>query len=158
MEYKIIYGSKGEIIVVDVEDYEKLNNYNWNCFYYYPRTFKRSKETGKLIGTCMHNIIMSISSKETFVDHINNNPLDNRKENLRLCSPTQNGYNRKLNKNNTIGYKGVTWHKRDKRFQASIKVAGKKIHLGYFKNAEDAAEAYNKAAIKYFAEFAKLNE
>jgi hypothetical protein len=154
---KIIYGSKNEEIIVDDEDYDYLSKFNWNCYYFYARTFKRPKETNKLVGFCMHNMIMKISSKTVFVDHINGNTLDNRKENLRLCSPTENCYNKKRSKNNTTGFKGVVYHKRDKKFQATVKFKGKTIYLGYFNTAEEAGEAYDKKALELFGEYSNTN-
>jgi hypothetical protein len=92
------------------------------------------------------------------VDHINGNTLDNRKENLRICTQNQNGKNRLLNKNNVSGYKGVTYKKANKLWCAQIVVNYHKMYLGLFTTAEAAALAYNEAAKKYHGEFAKLNE
>jgi hypothetical protein len=92
------------------------------------------------------------------LDHKNNTPDDNRWNNLREATNHQNKYNRKNNVNNTSGIKGVHWHKNILMWNARIGVNGKKIHLGYFTIKEDAARAYNEAAIKYYGEFARLNE
>lgn len=92
------------------------------------------------------------------VDHINGNPLDNRRSNLRICKEKENLLNRRTYKTNTAGLKGVSWHKRVKKFQAQIQVYGKKICLGYYKDIQTAARAYNEAAKKYHGEFARLNE
>jgi len=83
------------------------------------------------------------------IDHINRNKSDNRIANLRLASPEQNAQNRLKNSKNTSGYKGVTWHKRDAKWQAAITVKGKVIHLGYFARVEDAYSAYIMASKKY---------
>jgi hypothetical protein len=83
------------------------------------------------------------------IDHINRNKSDNRIANLRNASASQNAQNREKNLKNTSGYKGVTWHKRDKRWQSAITVQGKVIHLGYYKSAEDAYAAYVEASKKY---------
>lgn len=156
MSYKIIYSNSGKEIFVDNEYYEILIKYNWNDYTGYARTFKR--KNGKFYSLLMHRIILNLTDNKIKVDHINGNGLDNRKQNLRLATTQENGYNRKVNKNNTSGYKGVVYHKRDKRYQCSIKINGKRIHLGYFKTAIEAAKAYNEAAIKYFGEFARLNK
>ena len=89
-------------------------------------------------------------------DHINGNGLDNRRENLRICSAAENRRNHKMLSTNTSGYNGVSktsfgnWH-------TCISVKGKTIHLGTYKEIEKAALAYNMAAKEYFGEFANLN-
>lgn len=93
-----------------------------------------------------------------FIDHINGNPLDNQRANLRYATHAQNMRNRKLNKNNTSGYKGVLAPRgKDKTWRAEIKCNNIRYRLGSFKNKEDAARAYNIAAIRYHGEFARLN-
>ena len=91
------------------------------------------------------------------VDHINGNPLDNRKSNLRICTNAENQRNRGVNKNNTSGYKGVCWAKQNKKWKARIKHNGKLIHLGYYKDKEEAARAYDKKAKELHGEYAYLN-
>ena len=94
------------------------------------------------------------------VDHINNNKLDNRVENLRLCTRHENMRNLPLSKNNTSGYKGVLVRKGKKKtaYDASITVNGKCIRLGSYDTAEDAARAYDEAAVKHHGLFAKTNK
>ena len=91
------------------------------------------------------------------VDHIDRNTFDDRIENLRLATRAQNGANKSKQKGTSSEYKGVCWHKRDKKWRAQIKVNGKTIHLGYFADEMDAASAYDEAAMEYFGEFANLN-
>jgi hypothetical protein len=91
-----------------------------------------------------------------YVDHINRNGLDCRKENLRIATNSQNNMNRGMFKNNTSGYRGV--HRKGNMWRAMIYVSGKQIRLGTFKNIKDAASAYNAAAIQYHGEFASLND
>ena len=93
-----------------------------------------------------------------YVDHINGIKDDNRIVNLRGCTTSQNGGNRRISSNNKSGFKGVTWSSRSNKWKSSIRVNGNGKHLGYFSNLIKAAEAYNKAAIKYFGEFANLNK
>lgn len=79
------------------------------------------------------------------IDHINGDTLDNRISNLRECSPSQNGENRRRFSNNTSGYTGSSWNKRLRKWHAQITVGGNKIHLGYFDSAESAGAAYIEA-------------
>jgi hypothetical protein len=110
-------------------------------------------------GDRLSRVVMAeeLSGKEhLFVDHIDHDLLNNRRENLRVCTNAQNSRNSKLSKCNKTGYKGVYCLNR-RSFRARIVVDYKTIHLGYFSNAGDAAKAYNEAALKYFGEFACLN-
>lgn len=88
------------------------------------------------------------------VDHINGNRTDNRICNLRLATTRQNQGNRRLQKNNMSGVKGVSWHAAHQKWMATIRKNGRKTHLGYFANKEEAASAYQKAAILIFGQFA----
>jgi len=89
------------------------------------------------------------------IDHINCIPSDNRILNLRECSVSENSANSSFRSNNKSGYKGVSWHKKLKKWAAQIGVKRKNIKLGYFDSAEEAANAYCVAAMKYFGEFAR---
>lgn len=88
------------------------------------------------------------------IDHIDCNPTNNMVSNLRWCSKSQNGMNRSKPRNNTTGYKGVS-RCRGSRFQAGIKLNGKRFHLGTFNTAEEAFEAYKLKAIELHGVFAK---
>lgn len=87
------------------------------------------------------------------LDHIDNDPSNNRISNLREASVSQNGANSRISKNNKAGFKGV--YQRGKKYRAQIMVLRKKINLGTFNTAEEAASAYADAAIMYFGEFAR---
>lgn len=157
------YGEKE--ILIDDEDYDKVSKYNWhlgkNRKNIYVIRNKRDKD--KRIVESLHRYLMG-HPENKIVDHINGNTLDNRKENLRICTNTENTRNKDRYKNNKIGYKGVLIHKEKKNgieYQyiiAEIRVNKKKINLGHFKTKELAALAYNQAAIKYFGEFARINK
>ena len=88
------------------------------------------------------------------IDHINNDVSDNRVENLRDATSKQNSYNRRKPLSNTSGYKGVTFHKRDKRWQACVEVDGKTNFLGYFSSAESAHKSYCSAIDKLHGPYA----
>lgn len=147
------------IALIDDDDYEKLSKIKW---YYrknegYAVGNLPSPEKGVYPKVLMHRYIMD-APKGKQVDHINGNKLDNRKSNLRIATASTNKANCGLRKSNTSGYKGVSIQKgRTKKWAAQIKVDYNRIHLGYFYTKEEAALAYNEAALKYFGEFAKLN-
>ena len=104
----------------------------------------------------MHREIAGLTwGDKLVVDHINGNPLDNRRTNLRVCTNAENMRNRGKNKNNTSGFKGVTYFKFAKLWKAQIKVDRKGVFLGYFKTPEAAHQAYCEAAAKYHGDFAK---
>lgn len=91
------------------------------------------------------------------IDHKNRNPLDNRRENLRYCTHSQNLANKSMQVNSKTGYRGVDFHKARGKFRARIVVKDRSIHLGRFNTPEEAALAYNIAAKEIYGEFAFLN-
>jgi len=92
------------------------------------------------------------------VDHINGDKLDNRRVNLRPANPTEQQANTPKPKNNTSGYKGVTWVAANRKWQAHLRYQRKLRHIGYFATPEEAALAYNEEARRLFGEFCRLNE
>lgn len=91
------------------------------------------------------------------LDHIDGNKINNKIENLRKATHSENNRNRSKPSNNTSGYKGVAWHKQENKWRAYITINQKQISLGLYDDKEDAVKAYNNAATKYHGEFAKLN-
>lgn len=145
---------------VDYEDALWLSQWKW---YSSKRGYARrtANGTADTASTLMHRVILEFHGYDLMgmdVDHINGNPLDNRKSNLRIVSHQENCFNRKLSRNNSTGHKGVSVYRPNGKFKASIKVNYQQKHLGYFDTAEEAAIAYNKAAVQYFGECARLNE
>lgn len=153
-EIKLANG-KG-IALVDDEDYEIHGNFNWykSSHGYVCRKVRRN---GRRETLFLHREIMGAKKGEK-VDHINRDRLNCQRQNLRFATSKQNNQNRSPRKGTSSRFKGVCWHKSDKAWYASIKVDNKSIHLGRFKNEEDAARAYNDAAYIYFGEFAYLNK
>jgi len=98
-------------------------------------------------------LYMTGNFPENFIDHINHIRDDNRWANLRNATTSQNGSNRVKQKNNKSGYKGVRWHKTNKRWHAEIRYMNKYIHLGLYTTPQEAAEAYKKKSIELFGEF-----
>lgn len=91
-------------------------------------------------------------------DHVDHNGLNNQSANCRPATPGQNVHNLRLSRNNTSGYKGVSWYPKTGKWAASIRVEGRRIHLGYHEDARDAAMAYDAAAHEHFGEYAYTNE
>ena len=107
----------------------------------------------------MHRLISGAGEGER-VDHINRNGLDNRRRNLRIATPSQNGANRIADRRR-IGtsspHKGVTWDKNRQKWSAYIHVNGKTRSLGRFATELEAAAAYDRAAVEAWGRFARLN-
>lgn len=95
---------------------------------------------------------------EKFLDHINNNPSDNRIVNLREVTNAQNSFNQKRSVGNTSGYKGVSFHKHRQKFQANIKKNYIQYYLGLFDTAKEAHEAYCRKAKELYREFANFGQ
>ena len=106
-------------------------------------------------GQFLHRFIMG-DEKGYLVDHINGNTLDCRRNgNLRRTDPLGNSQNAKIRADNTTGYKGVQWYPRYEKYVARIRSQGKRVCLGYFSSAKEAADAYHKAALEFHGEFAR---
>jgi len=152
--------TEGKFTIVDPSDFYLLNAFDWlTCGRddnLYAARVIRSK-TGQLNTILMHRQILN-APPGLLVDHSNTNSLDNRRENLRLATPSQNSCNSRRDKSKTYSrYRGVSFSKRKGKWFATIRVNGKKIWLGYFDNELDAAKAYDAAARMYHKEFAQLN-
>ena len=155
---KEIHLTQGKVALVDDEDYEWLSQWKW-CATRTPYTYYAMRSrwvNGKDKTTKMHRVIMD-APPGMHVDHINHNGLDNRKENMRVCTRTENIRNSRKQRRCTSEYKGVCWHKHRNKWITRITADKKSKYLGYFKKETDAALAYNLAALKYFGEFANIN-
>lgn len=152
--------SRGMAAIVDDEDYSFLLSFTWFADPCSPRrkTFRARHNfcvNGSTRALLMHRLVAAVSHADV-VDHINHNPLDNRRCNLRICSHEENAFNRINTKHSSV-YKGVTWHKAANAWCAQIASNGIKRHLGCFKDELDAAAAYDTAAILIHGEFACTN-
>ncbi|MCD1264056.1 hypothetical protein B5M44_04210 [Shinella sumterensis] len=100
-------------------------------------------------------LYMTGTIPEVFIDHKNRNRSDNRWDNLRVATNSQNQMNTDMKSNNTSGFKGVSWHKAEGKWRADIRIGGAKVCLGYFDKSEEAHEAYLKAVEEHHGEFAR---
>jgi AP2 domain len=160
-----LYGkkAKGRVALVDPEDYDLVMQYRWHVDEYerpsrgtkhgpYAKTETRGPKPHALIR--MHTLITGW----TLVDHQDHNGLNNRRSNLRDATGTLNAANQhKRSRPTSSRYKGVTWDKRDRKWRAQIKDGPRYRSIGYFRNEEDAARAYDAAALAAWGEFAFLN-
>lgn len=139
--------------LIDEIDADLVEGYNWALVgkYIYVTVEERHpqplyREIAKRLGLSLANDI----------DHKDGNPMNCKRDNLREATRSQNQANRKLQCNNTTGFKGVTKFKGRNKWFSKITVDGKHIHLGSFDTPEDAHAAYCKAATKHFGEFARF--
>lgn len=149
--------TQGKIALIDDEDFEELSRYKW-CAKKNRKTFYAirgiKKTNGKWTTLYMHRFILRESNSLVITDHKDENGLNNQKYNLRPCTASKNKMNRGKQANNTSGFKGVSWHKRMKKWKAEIEAKGKIFFLGLFLTPEEAYKAYCEAAQKHHKEFA----
>lgn len=147
--------TKGAYATVDDADFEALSKYSW-CFSNTGYAVRGTMKGGESRIYLMHREILGAKPDEE-IDHVDGNRLNNQRSNLRLCSSAENKHNRGKSKNNTSGYKGVHWNKQNGKWRSRIMVNRRVYHLGFFENSEDAAKAYDIAALKYHKDFARVN-
>ena len=161
-EYITIQLTKGQTTIIDVVDAD-LADLKWYTHkakdrYYAMRTKRTKLDKHNIM---LHKVILERMldrplEKDEMPDHVNtNNPLDNRRSNLRVANCSQNNMNKKKPSSNTSGYKGVAWDRCVGKWKVMIQYNYKKKHIGYFDNIEDAAQAYADASAKYHGEFGR---
>lgn len=149
--------TQGQVALVDDEDFERFGNLKWHASWN-PKNFSfyvarnSSSPNRKLIW--LSREIVGVTDQHVKVDHKNHNTLDNRRQNLRTCTHSQNLSNRNgLDSRNTSGVRGVSLVKKSGKWIAVIGVKGEKIALGTFIDIKEAALVYAAANQKYFGEF-----
>ena len=152
--------SQGRVAMVDDEDFERLNQHKWcvhqkDGIYYALRHF--TKSNGKKTMKFMHREILELGDHIPCVDHIDRDGLNNRRNNLRLATNSQNFMNKIAHRNASSAFKGVRWHKRDNVWTAQITLNKKYVHIGQFRDEMEAARAYDRKAKELFGEYARLN-
>ena len=157
---RIIELTKGMVAKVSDSDYELVSDYKWYAHkgtsgHYYAANMT-NKVDGKRQRIFMHRLINN--TPEGFeTDHANGDSLDNRRNNLRTVTKSQNQHNTVLRKDNTSGFKGVGWHKASGKWRTRINKDGVTVFSGFFHSKLEAAEAYNEQALELFGEYARLN-
>lgn len=149
--------TQGKYTIVDNIDFEWVNSFKW----YAKKQGEKSKvarnitnKKGTQDTVLLHRIIMKCP-KGMEVDHIDGDPLNNQRKNLRLCTKKQNRQNKGFSKNNQSGYKGVTLHRNV--YEVYVRKNNRHTFVGSHKNKHEAAKIYNKEAKKVFGKFSKLN-
>jgi hypothetical protein len=156
-KFRTISLGNGLETIVDIRDYEFLSKFRWGVSDpKKPYACRYLRVHGRKKRIRMHNQIIKAPVNHE-IDHINNNCLDNRRSNLRVCTANQNMWNRPKQANNKSGFIGVCWRTNRSRWIAQIDIHGKRKRVGSFKTREEAARAYDAAALKYHPEFAVLN-
>lgn len=139
-----------------VEGYKWCASWDKGTRSYY--AIRGASHLEKLSGTPrsirMHSTI-NATPRGFHTDHINGDTLDNQCSNLRTATASQNLMNRGKNSNNTSGYKGVTYNKNSRKWEAQIKINRQNKHLGLFTDPESAARAYAVASKTYYGDFTK---
>lgn len=153
--------TRGQSALVDDSDFHIVANQKWYALwseeaqtFYAARSGGRAN--GKRILILMHRLITGTTERTIHVDHKNHIGTDNQRSNLRVCTPSLNGGNRR----SRIGkskFKGVSWDSKRKKWLAELKTKGKRLFLGRHDSEEAAALAYNRSASEVFGEFAFLN-
>lgn len=155
--YKEVRLTNGLVAKVDADKYDEVSQISWHQD---DAGYARSNvwEGGrKIAAPRMHRAILTGIDVKLHIDHINGDRLDNRTENLRVCTASQNTMNRGAQANNTSGYKGVIYDKQRQKWRAEICYGGKRRYLGRFNSAEEVALAYNEAARIHHGDFAFQN-
>jgi len=158
--FRRIYLGEGKFTIVDPPDFYRFNIFNWSpgenaSNNYAVRLISGPKNKTGIVS--LHREIMN-HPKGFLIDHENGNGLDNRRENLRLATRSQNQFNKRKTRSKTSSrFVGVYFERRKNRWMATIHYQGKRIWLGSFKSEIDAGRAYDRAATKYHGEFARLN-
>jgi len=145
---EVFWGDRS--FLIDAADQPLVQQFNWRVS---ADGYVAANSSGKVLH--LHRFLLNAPA-DALVDHIDSNPRNNRRSNLRICTPAENSKNRQLSTANRSGFKGVYWERG--MWRAHIKSDGKDYHLGYFADITDAAAAYDRAAVLLHCEFAKTNE
>lgn len=146
--------TQNKYALVDDEDFDRLNQYRWqaelNGHVWYAK--RRDNKNNKNIK--MHRVIMK-TPDGVKTDHMDRNGLNNQKSNLRICTDSENAWNRKKRIDNISGFKGVSYHRKTNKWQARIMINGTDFYLGLFTTKLKAYEKYCKVSVKYHGKYSR---
>lgn len=154
--------TKGYEAIIDAEDIVKVQSFNWTALvkarangkFQSVYAFRTERFNGGRRPVYMHRTIAETPTGMD-TDHADGDGLNNTKANLRSATRAENGRNQKISVANTSGFKGVTWHGRDRCWMAQIHMNGRNHFLGYHKTAEDAHRAYASASAELHGAFGR---
>ena len=151
-----VYCGSGDCFVIDEPDFPLIKKYQW-CKH--GRYFSTTDSGRRIL---LHRLLLGVEdvgvSENILVDHISGDASDNRRCNLRRCGQSDNSKNQLMSKSNSSGFKGVYKHKIANKYVAQITSGYENRYLGMFATPEDAAAAYDRAAVLYHGEFARTNK
>lgn len=157
---RLIPLTRSKAAVVDDEDYAKLSKYNWCVLDARGLLYAKRGDSGNAT-VLMHRAILGLGPGDRRqVDHVDGNGLNNQRSNLRLANDTLNHANarpRVQRVPKSSRFKGVSWSTRDRYWLAIVQSGGKRVYVGYFKDEEAAARAYDEHARREFGEYARTN-
>lgn len=157
--------TRGYVATIDKQDFDLVSRYTWRAApqpkqkTIYAVAVKWLKDEKRKTTIRMHRLILGVEDSAILVDHRDGDGLNNRRSNIRVATTHQNCCNQRKTRG-VSRFKGVWFNKRGKRTKrwiASIKAEGKRLSLGAFLTEEEAALAYDRAALQYYGEFACLN-
>lgn len=141
----------------DIEDYDKISSYYWTSSST-KRGYAEAKDKNTRHTIQMSRLVMGVGYGDRVqVDHINHNIFDNRKQNLRICTISQNNHNVGLRSTNTSGVTGVSWSKKSNKWCVHIQYDGKDHSLGFYNSFDEAVKVRKDAEQKYFGEYSYDN-
>lgn len=148
----------GHTVLIDEEDYNLVKDFKWRVVVksksYKVVRYKTTNKNRKTVVVWLHRLIMGVNGvdwKSSIVDHINGDALDNRKENLRIVTPSQSIINTKISKRNKSGVRGVDF--KNGKYRARLSYNGVRLELGSFSSLEEAKKAYDAATQIYCKEY-----
>jgi hypothetical protein len=148
-----VFLAKDKSSVIDSESWELVSLFPWWAINSSGRLYAISYQRPAIL---MHRLLLDCPD-DLFVDHKNGDGLDNRMQNLRICTHAENMRNRKRCSNCSSRFKGVHWDSHEKKWRAKIGLDGRYVRLGRFNSETQAALAYDKAARQFHGEFARVN-
>lgn len=149
---KVFFNNCNSFFLCDTDEWNKINNITWildgNGYVYGVINNRHIR---------LHRLLMGVDNDDYEVDHIDGNPLNNLKNNLRLCYHEENAMNQKISTKNTSGHVGVYWDTNRNKWCATINANKKRIFIGRFDNFEDAVKAREEAEEKYHKNYSTAN-